>query len=1023
MAVSEPVRSAPDAERRQLTVMFCDLVGSTDLARQLDPEDLREVVRAYQATAAGIIQRYEGHIAQYLGDGLLIYFGFPMAHEDDALRAVHTGLGIVDSVATLNTRLSADYGVTLSVRLGIHTGPVVVGAMGGGGRYEHLALGETPNIAARLEGLAPPNTIVITPVTARLVQRSFVLEELGAHGLKGLGEPMMLLRVVGPREGDHDHETMAAGGWEALVGRDEEIGLLLRRWEQSKAGRGQVILLSGEAGIGKSRLVDGLRHHVRQEGMRRITFRCSPYHTHSVLYPIIAHVQRALHMRPDDTADAQLVKLEQGLGGTSLRLEDAVPLLAALLSVPLPQGRYAALTLSAQQQRQQTQETLVAWLVEEAERHPILAVWEDLHWADPSTLEVLSRFIDQTPTTAILHVLTFRPVFRPPWPMRSHMTPIILHHLERPEVKTVITRVAGGKTLPAEVVEHIITKTDGVPLFVEELTKMFLASTLLREDAHQYVLTGPLLTVAIPDTLQASLMARLDQFNTAKELAQLGAVIGRTFPYTMIQSLSALEEERLQEGLTQLVTAELLYQRGQPPHATYVFKHALIQDTAYASLLRTTRQRYHQQIADLMVVAFPDTVATQPELIAHHYAEAGRAAQAVRYWQQAGQRASERSAYVEALTHLSRGLDLLLNVPETPERAAQELALRLALGQVFMLTKGQGAPEVEQTYARARALCQEVASTQQLFPALAGLCGFYVMRGALQTARELGEQLLSLADHDHDPALLLQAHQALGGVFLHLGEVPTARAHWDHALALSHAPPQRSQTAPGSDARVVCLSQMAWCLWLLGYPAQARQRADEALAQAQALAHPFTLVFARNFAAWLAQFCRQEQVAQAGAEIVLDLTTDLGAPDFGAAAMIIRGWALAMQGQREESMTQMRQGLVAYQATGAELYLTSMLALIAEGYLHLGPAEAGLAAVEEAFVLVDKNRECFYEAELYRLKGELVMRTAVDGHVQAEGYFQQALDIAHRQQTKSWELRAAMSLCQLWQQQGKRAEA
>ena len=373
-------------------------------------------------------------------------------------------------------------------------------------------------------------------------------------------------------------------------------------------------------------------------------------------------------------------------------------------------------------------------------------------------------------------------------------------------------------------------------------------------------------------------MARLDQFNTAKELAQLGAVIGRAFPYTMIQSLSALEERMLQEGLTQLVTAELLYQRGRPPHATYIFKHALIQDTAYASLLRTTRQRYHHQIAELMVAAFPETVATQPELIAHHYAEAGRAAQAVRYWQQAGQRAVERSAYLEALNHLTMGLDLLPNVPDTPERAAQELTLHLALGQVFMATKGQGAPEVEQTYARARALCQEMASTQQLFPSLAGLCGFYVMRGALQTARELGEQLLSLAEQDQDPSLLLQAHQALGGVFLNLGEVPTAHAHWDHALALSNSPPERSPASPGSDARVVCLSHMAWCLWVLGYPAQA-----------QALAHPFTLVFALNFAAWIDQFCRQERGAQERSEVVLDLTTDLGAPDFVAAAMLIRG--------------------------------------------------------------------------------------------------------------------------------------
>ena len=521
-----------------MTVLFCDLVDSTRLSQQLDPEDLRQVVRAYQETAAAVIQRFEGHIAQYLGDGLLVYFGYPRAHEDDAQRAVHTGLGIVEAMGTLNSRLQAEYGVALAVRLGLHTGPVVVGAMGGGGRHEHLALGETPNIAARLEGLAAPNTVVISAVTAQLVQRAFALEALGTQALKGITAPMGVWRVVGPLETLHEAATPAPEDvMKPLVGRGEELGLMVRRWEQSKAGQGQVVLISGEAGIGKSALVDTLRAHVRREGLTRVTVRCSPYHTNSALYPVMAHVQQVVRLARDDTAAEKLTKLEQALQPLSLPLHEVVPLMAALLAVPLPDGRYPPLHLTPLQQRQQTYDALVAWILEEAERQPVLMVWEDLHWADPSTLELLGLFIDQAPTAPLLHLLTFRPEFVPPWPPRSHMTPLTLHRLERPQVEAMIARLANGKTLPVEVIEHIVSKTDGVPLFIEELTKMLLESTLLREEADHYALTGPLAAVTIPTTLYDSLMARLDRLPTVREVAQLGAVLGREFSYELLHAL------------------------------------------------------------------------------------------------------------------------------------------------------------------------------------------------------------------------------------------------------------------------------------------------------------------------------------------------------------------------------------------------------------------------------------------------------------------------------------------------------
>jgi predicted ATPase len=585
---------------------------------------------------------------------------------------VHTGLGIVQAIVALNTRLATQYGVHRAVRVGIHTGPVVVGVMGGGGRHEHLALGETPNVAARLQNLAPANAVVLSAVTARLVHGTFALEDLGTHTLHGVAEPMMISRVRGLLATPSHDEEFVTATVPVLVGREEESGLLRRRWDQSKAGLGQVVFISGEAGIGKSALVEGLRAQVRAEGLPRMAFRCSPYHINSALYPVITHLEHLLQFEPDNPPATRLSKLEAGLRPSGLPLAEVVPLLAGLLSVPLPAERYAPLTLTPQQQKQQTLDTLVAWLAAEAERQPVLVAWEDLHWADPTTREMLGLVIEQAPTVPMLHVLTYRPAFSPPWLQRSHITPLVLNRLERPQVEALMTQRVGGKPLPAEVVQYIVTKTDGVPLYVEELTKMLLASPLLREEADQYVLTGPLRAVAIPETLQDALMARLDQLNRTKEVAQLGAVLGREFAYELLAAIAPQDENALQAGLTQLVAAELLYQRGRPPRARYIFKHALIQDAAYASLLKSTRQQVHEQIARVFETQFPTLVETQPELVAQHYTAAGCTEQAVVYWQQAGQQASDRSAHLEAISHVTTGIELLtpcqrpLSIPNRP---------------------------------------------------------------------------------------------------------------------------------------------------------------------------------------------------------------------------------------------------------------------------------------------------------------------------------------------------------------------
>jgi class 3 adenylate cyclase len=589
----EPTHAAPripEAERRQLTVMFCDLVDSTALAVQLDPEDLREVVRAYQETSAAMIQRFGGYIAQYLGDGLLVYFGYPQAHEDDAQRAVRAGLGLVAAIEELNTRLAQRTGVRLAVRIAIHTGLVVVGEMGGGSRQEQLALGETPNVAARIQGLAAPDTVAVSPATFRLVRGYFTCQDLGSHTLKGLAAPLQVYRILGESAAQTRLEVAEASGFTPLVGRESEVALLLERWAQSQEGRGQVVLLRGEAGIGKSRLVETLRERVRREGATHIAFHCSPYYQNSALYPVIDHLQRFLQWQRDDAPEARLDMLERVLRTYRLPLEDVVPLFAALLSVPLLE-RYPVLNLTPQLQRQKTQEALVAWLLEEAERQPVLAVWEDLHWADPSTLEWLSFVLDQTSTTRMLTLLTCRPEFRPPWGPQAPVTQVILNRLGHAQVEAMTAHLTGGKALPAEVVRQVVVKTDGIPLFVEELVKMILESVLVREEADRYVLTGPLPPLAIPSTLHDSLMARLDRLSAARDLAQLGAVLGREFAYDLLQAVSPLDEPILQHGLAQLVDAELVYQRGLPPRSRYVFKHALIQEAAYQSLLMSMRQR------------------------------------------------------------------------------------------------------------------------------------------------------------------------------------------------------------------------------------------------------------------------------------------------------------------------------------------------------------------------------------------------------------------------------------------------
>ena len=888
-------RATPEAERRQLTVLFCDLVGSTALSAQLDPEELREVVRAYQDTCAKVIARFEGHIAQYLGDGLLVYFGYPLAHEDDAQRAVRAGLGMIEAMGQLTTRLgqeglrpaptqSRQRGVHLAVRLGIHTGLVVVGEVGGGTRQEQLALGETPNLAARLQGIAAPNTLVISATTFQLLGGFFACQPLGTPPLKGQAQPLAVYRVLYESMARSRLEAAGSTGWTPLVGREQEIGLLLERWAQVKEGVGQVVLLSGEAGIGKSRLVQVLQEHVATEPQAWLTpCQCSPYYQNTALYPLIDLLERvALRFEREESPPQKLRKLEGFVVQYGLPLAEAVPLFAALLSLPLP-ADYAPLTMSPEQQKQQTLHALLTIFLRIAAQQPVLFVMEDLHWVDPTTLELLRLLVDQGPTTRILALFTCRPDFSPPWTGRAHLTQVTVHRLPRRQAVEVIRQVAHGKVLPPEVVEQIVAKTDGVPLFVEELTKMVLESGLLQEWDDRYELTSPLPPLAIPATLHDSLMARLDRLATVKGLAQLGATLGREFSYELLRAVSPWDEATVQRGLHQLVEAEFLYQQGLPPQTTYVFKHALIQEAAYQSLLKSTRQQYHQRIAQVLEAQFPETVETQPELLAHHYTEAGLRHRPLPYWQRAGERALERSANLEAISHVTRGLEVLQALPETRERAQQELALQITLGPALMVTKGPAAPEVERVYIRACELVPAGGGHAAALPGAVGAVVVAIMRaGAVTRGRgSWGSSSSAWPSSYKTRRCLLEAHRALGNTLFFLGSWPLPAHTWSRAGPLRPAAAPRPCLA--STARTLAWPARlfgALCLWLLGYPDQARQWSQEALTQAQELSHPYSLAYALLLLTPCSTSCAaRRSTAQERAEALMALCDGAGVCD------------------------------------------------------------------------------------------------------------------------------------------------
>jgi predicted ATPase/class 3 adenylate cyclase len=1020
-AAAEPIAATVrpvEAERRQLTVLFCDLVGSTALAARLDPEDLREIIGAYHRCCAEVVGRWGGHVAKYMGDGVLAYFGWPQAHEDDAERAVRAGLELVQEVG----RVSGGE-APLSGRVGIATGAVVVGdLLGEGAAQEQGVVGTTPNLAARLQEFADPGHVVIGRRTRRLISGLFDLEDLGTQQLKGFAEPVPAWRVRGEGPAESRFDARQVGELTPMVGRDHEFALLLDRWRQAKAGEGQVVLLAGEPGVGKSRLVRALRAFLEDEPHTRLSHFCSPYHQDSALHPVIGLLERAAGLSRDEPSERQLDKLEALLALGTSDVREVAPLIAHLLSIPTGE-RYPPLMLSSQRQKESTLAALLDQVAGLAARQPVLALYEDLHWSDPTTLELLDSAVDRIQNWPVLAVFTFRPEFRAPWIGFAHVTLLTLNRLNRRQAAAMVEQVTRGKALPREVLEQIVAKTDGVPLFVEELTKTVLESGLLEDAGERYVLSGPLPPLAIPASLYDSLMARLDRLAPVKEVAQVGAVMGREFGYELLAAVTSLDDRKLRDGLQELANAELVFRHGTPPHAIYTFKHALVRDAAYASLLRGRRQQLHARIATVLDERFPETVEAEPHLVAHHCTEAGLIEKAVDFWLKAGQQASERSAYIEAARHASRGLDLIATSPERAEHRLRELDLRLVAGAALMATKGYAADEVERHYTRAWELCRQVGQTPKLFPALHGLYRFYHVRGELETAREVGQQLMDLAQRVRDPALIVEASRALGVPLFWLGAVESAQANLERGAAVYDLQQHRSHASLyGIDPGVVCLSYSALASWTLGYPERALAKSHQALALSRELSHRHSLSLALVWAAWLCQFRRDAADTRAHAEAAVSLCVEESFPLWMAMGVILRGWALAQEGQKEAAAL-IRQGLADLRATGAGLWQPSFLALLAEVHAQDGLPEEGLGALAEALAIAQRNGERFYESEIHRLTGDMLLQLPGPHAGDAESRYCEALSVARRQEAKSWELRAATSLARLCRDRGRRAEA
>ncbi len=993
--------------------MFSDLVGSTALSARMDPEDLREVISAYQKCVAETVGRFGGFVAKYMGDGVLIYFGYPQAHEDDAERAVRAGLELVAAVGELKTHSP------LQTRIGIATGLVVVGDLiGSGASQEQAIVGETPNLAARLQGVAEPNSVVIAESTLKLVGNLFELEDLGAQNLKGIEGPVRAWAALRPSAVESRFDALHAGALTELVGREEELELLLRRWSKAKGGEGQVVLLSGEPGIGKSRLTAALLERFGAEPHTRLRYFCSPQHTDSALYPIISQMERAAGFRHDDNTQAKLDKLD-ALLALSFTPRQGAALFADMLSLP-NDGRYPTLELDPQQRRQKTLEALTAQLEALAQAKPVLMIFEDVHWIDPTSLEAVGRTVDRLRTLGVLLIVTYRPEFEPPWIGRPYVTALTLNRLGEREITAMIDRVTANKALPRSIRQDIIERTDGVPLFVEEMTKAVLEAESEGE-AQRTTAAVPSPALAVPASLHASLMARLDRLGSAEEAAQIGAAIGREFSYALMAAVVRKAEADLASALDRLTAAGLLFRQGAPPHATYLFKHALVQDAAYGTLLREPRRALHARIAETLENQFAEIAETQPELLARHCTEAGLTEKGASLWGKAGQRSLERSALAEAAQQITRALNPIATLPGSPALRREQIKLQVALIAPLLHVKGQAAAETKAAAERAHSLIERAEAlgepTEDPLLLFAVLYGIWVAKaGAFNgdAVRELAAQFLTLAEKQGAPVPLVVGHRIMGVSLMFTGNLVESRDHFDRAVAL-YDPVQHSALAArfGQDPGAAVLAFRSLAQWLLGYGEGAAVTADQALEIARNSSEVGTLMYVLFFISPLHFLTGNHATAAAQAQELLALAEEKVASFWIECATFVQGCILASTGNPSDAVQVITSGLATSQVTGTTFWLPLYESYLAKSHAELGKFVDAWRCIGEATRAVETTKETMFEAEVYRVAGEIALKSPEPDAAKAQAYFERALAVARQQQAKSWELSAAMSLAPL----------
>jgi class 3 adenylate cyclase/tetratricopeptide (TPR) repeat protein len=1005
---SRPTPPEDTAERRQLTVMFCDLAGSTALSARLDPEDMRQVIRAYQDACSGVVARYDGFVAKFMGDGILAYFGFPRAHEDDAERAVRAGLEIACAVGALETSAKDK----LHVRIGIATGLVVVGDLVGyGAAQEQAVVGDTPNLAARLQALAEPDSVVVAGATRRLLGDRFTLRDLGRHIVKGLSEPVEAWAVEGVSSSESRFEAAQTARLTVFVGREDESALLRERQRRAWQGEGQIVLLGGEAGIGKSRFSAWLAEQIEGEPHTRLRYQCSPYHRDSALHPFVQQFERAAQIASDESAERKLDKLEAVLQMATARTQEVAPLIASLLSIPSG-NRYPPAGLSPAQQRRQTLSALLEQIEGLARQRPVLMLFEDAHWADATSLELLNLAIERIRRLPVLLLVTFRPEFEAPWKGLPDVATVMLGRLDHGQAEMMIERVAGGRKLPPEVTAQIVAKTDGVPLFVEELTKNLLESGLLIEDGNHYRLGAPLPPLAIPSTLQDSLMARLDRLAAVKEIAQIGAAIGREFTYVLLSAVTGRDEVSLHAALAQLEDAELLFRIGAPPDMRYSFKHALVQDTAYESLLKSRRQVLHQRIALTLQERFPGVAEAEPETLAHHFSRAGFAEQACLYYERAGDRAAARSAYAEAVAHLDAALKQARLLPSGEERNRRELAVLLKQGPALLTYKGVQSPEVEQVYQRAYDIALTSPDEYGRFKALWGLWFCANMTRRTAVARDRADQLVVLGRKSGIEALFLEAIHCRWSTAFFRGDV--VRTVADSREGIGHYDAERHSRLGaefgGHDPGVCAHVVLGLALAQYGNTREARGVIDRGVALGERLGNPTSLTFACMNAMTAHQIIGDHAAVSRLAERMMEVAEKFNLPPQRSIATFMSGWVTASGDDRSAGLQIMESEFARVSIMGP---LPPFYAgLLASVRLEDRQVERAFEPLDAILRTIKEPHVGFFLPEIHRLRAQCLLRLDPPKLNEAIGEFESAIATAKQQQARTFELRAAIGLAE-----------